>query len=395
MCGWYESGVNESNHVPLADCYQDCGVEIKRLVEFAKKLGVQHRLAIETASCLQNPNVSNLVYRAPGNNTKYRTDEDWKISGLKERLDRPTPALAHLLWKTASDQPNDDWLEARYCNNQRQELRKEPSQVVCLLRDCEWVPQTDGRFVRPAEASRELLPDGFPFDSGWSWLKAIRFGEETEKKVEVVKKKKAAAKELGFEDDESLEDAKWFASLSREQRQQFRLEQQQRQVEFPERESRSSERRSQVVGEQAVDAPERITETRERSVSVNRDAVKEDAKSYLRHQYTNDAGQMLCQACQAEMPFTLADGSYFFEAVEFIGDPSLPKHHKQNYLALCPNHSAMFRHANGHDAEELREMFKAMEDEELEVVLAQQDCTIRFTEMHRSDLLSVINVMES
>ena len=34
-------------------------------------------------------------------------------------------------------------------------------------------------FVRPAEASRDLLPEGFPFDPGWQWIKAVRFGEES------------------------------------------------------------------------------------------------------------------------------------------------------------------------------------------------------------------------
>ena len=58
---------------------------------------------------------------------------------------------------------------------------------------------------------------------------------------------------------------------------------------------------------------------------------------------------MICQVCknQKPLPFRLADGSYYFEAVEFLPKSALKKLHYQNYLALCPNHAAMYQHANG------------------------------------------------
>ena len=54
---------------------------------------------------------------------------------------------------------------------------------------------------------------------------------------------------------------------------------------------------------------------------------------------------MICQVCQERLPFKLDDGSYYFEKVEFL--PELQNRHYQNYLALCPNHAAMYQHANG------------------------------------------------
>ena len=142
------------------------------------------------------------------------------------------------------------------------------------------------------------------------------------------------------------------------------------------------------VATQASAAPDRITEERTRSVSVGREAVKEEAAQYLRQQYASD-GDVVCQICQGPMPFKLDDGTPYFEKVEFL--PDLKKRHYQNYLALCPNHAAMFKEANG-SAEFMRDMFVELSGNELEVVLAREDATIYFTRTHIADLKKVIEV---
>ena len=96
---------------------------------------------------------------------------------------------------------------------------------------------------------------------------------------------------------------------------------------------------------------------------------------------------MFCQVCKAPLPFKLDDGSDYFEKVEFL--PDLKKRHYQNYLALCPNHAAMFQHANG-SAELMRDSFVDLAGNELDVVLAQKDTTIYFTKTHIADLKAVI-----
>ena len=138
----------------------------------------------------------------------------------------------------------------------------------------------------------------------------------------------------------------------------------------------------------AVDAPERQTEERTRSVSVGRDAVKQEATQYLSQHYTNVDGDMICQLCKGQLPFKLDDGTDYFETVEFL--PELKNRHYQNYLALCPNHSAMFRYTNG-SAASLIDMVKVQIGNEIEVVLAQIPITIYFTKTHLADLKTVIN----
>ena len=123
-------------------------------------------------------------------------------------------------------------------------------------------------------------------------------------------------------------------------------------------------------------------------MSVGLEDIKAQAGEYLHQQYTDELDdQMICQVCKAELPFKKNDGDYYFERVEFLAD--LPDLHYQNYLALCPNHAAMFQYANG-SKELLWEMFTELKETELEVVLAKQDMTIYFTKTHIADLKAVL-----
>ena len=270
--------------------------------------------------------------------------------------------------------------------------RTEPSTLVLTLRKLSWVPQQDGSFVRPAEASQELLPEGFAFDAGWPWIKAISFGEESAKRVEERRRRHGMARELGFDDGGALEDAKRFAELSPDTRRRILAEY--KAVDLPQREPSDPERRAERVREQVEVAPERTTEKRPRSVSVNREAVKkEKTVPYLRSLYTNDDGVTICQVCKMALPFKLADGNYYFEAVEFL--PELEKHHYQNYLALCPNHAAMYQHANG-STETMRDTFFGLVDgNKLEVVLAEGTAMVHFNSTHILDLKTIIEAEET
>src|SRR5690606_17635820 len=158
-------------------------------------------------------------------------------------------------------------------------------------------------------------------------------------------------------------------------------------VVLPEHEPGNPVRRHERVLARSADAPVRRTEERARSVSVGREEVKDEAKQYLRQQYTNADADQICQVCKDVLPFKRDDGAYYFEAVELL--PELKRHHDQNYLCLCPNHAAMFRHANG-SREVLRDGIAEQTANELGVVLAQIDETIYFTKTHLADLQAII-----
>ena len=100
---------------------------------------------------------------------------------------------------------------------------------------------------------------------------------------------------------------------------------------------------------------------------------------------------MICQACKKRLPFQLDNGTDYFERVEFL--TTLKRHHKQNYVALCPNHAAMFQYANG-STEKLRDLLIDLV-ELLPVVLAKRrrrECY--FTKTHLADLKAIIGADE-
>jgi hypothetical protein len=257
------------------------------------------------------------------------------------------------------------------------------------LRDASWVPQDDGSFVRPSEAASDRLPEGFTFHPGAPWLKAIQFGQDAAKRSAARRQELVEAEKLGFVDAESLSRAQRFTTLPlAEQKRLLADGEYRRDFEMPEQESKNPAHRAELVRKQAMEAPPRRYEDRIRSVASDREPVKVNAKNYLRDQYTNKDGEMICQVCKeaTPLPFKIGDRAYF-EAVEFLtGLERLPF---QNYLALCPNHAAMYQHAHGTEGT-IRDLFDDLEGCELEIVLAQAPATVYFTKQHLGDLKAVI-----
>lgn len=387
---YYDAQADEAEESALDSVfYQNIGVSTKKVAAFARAIGAIGELQISTCRCYQNPEWSYLS-QVGGERHTSPIDRDYEIEGLADLLKNPTLALSRLVWRTMAALPNDGrHLVATYRRNANAGSRQAASSLVHVLRSAAWVPQGHESFVRPSEASRDALPEGFPFDLGQRWLKAVKWGEDDVKRSEKQRQKETFARELGFSDLSTLERAKRFASLPPEEQERFLTDWERNAAhELPDHSPANPERRASRVGEMAADAPERRTEERTRSVSVGREDVKAEAGQYLLQQYVTD-DELFCQVCKKPMPFKLDDGSAYFERVEFLS--GLKKRHLQNYLALCPNHAAMFRHANS-TKDLMMEMFAELSGNELEVVLAQENKTIYFTKTHIADLRSVIAV---
>ena len=360
--------------------------KLKQLVDFARMCGVADRLEIAPISCDYNPNAEYLQ-NAPGTIfTDTGINRDFYIPKLEALFKNPSLELSRLVWKTFCERSNDmSILKATYQYNQSNLPHYADSHLVYQLRNTAWIPQRNDQFVLPSEAVRDLLPDDFPFAPDWSWLEAINFGTKTKKPDEIQK----IAVQLGFRDEAALTDAKRFADLAPHIRQKILMDHG-TPIELPVHKPKNPTRRAEKVRKNAQKAPKRESEIRQRSVSKNRDNIKsEKTVTYLLEHYTNADGVTICQACHDSLPFQLPDGSYYFEAVEFL--PDLKKHHHQNYIALCPNHAAMFKHANN-SKDETESRFLALDGNELELELAHQTVTIYFTELHLADLRVVIDV---
>ncbi len=392
LAAYYGALTGDTEPKALHARYEKCGIANKKLAEFAKEAGTTISLEIKHDNCNKNPERQHL-YSAGGNWTGYGVNRDYFIPHLDEMLKTPSLELSRLIWKTLTPLPAySEYLKATYRCNASHNAHVAASRLVHELRAAKWIPQGDGEFVRPADASQELLPKGFPFDPGYALLKTIQFGETAVRRSAQAQQKDAAAKSLGFADAAEAERARRFNDLPESEQEKILVELESRnKPAIPDRPLVNPERRAQHVREQALNAPDKQSEIRERSVSIGREDVKAQADTYLREHYRNAEGEVTCQICKGPLPFKI-DGSEYFEVVEFL--PELTKRHPQNYLALCPNHSAMFRLVNG-SREAMREAFQALTDNELEVVLAEQDLTVYFSKTHIIDLKAVLDAEDS
>jgi len=393
LSAYYEPLARDHELRPLHARYRRCGIETKKLSDFAKAVGARTTLEIREGNCSENPQ-RNYLYSVGGNSTWNGINRDYFIPHLVQILKSPSVELSRLIWKTLSALPTyPDYLQATYRRNASHGAHYAASRLVHDLRVASWVPQGDGQFVRPADASREFLPKGFPFDQGYAWLKAVQFGETALRRSAEALQKDAAARSLGFADAAAAERARRFNDLPEsEQEKILSAFESRNKPAIPDRPLANPERHAQNVREQAMQAPDKQSEIRERSVSIGREDVKELADTYLREHYRNADGEVTCQICEGPLPFKLDDGREYFEVVEFL--PELTKRHPQNYLALCPNHSAMFRLVNG-SRETMREAFQTLSDNELAVMLAEQDLTVYFSKTHIIDLNAVLDAEDS
>jgi hypothetical protein len=388
LSAYYEALGERAPRFQLAHSYADRGVALKKVTKFAEAVGASTQIEISRTNCHSNPQYAYLR-AVPGERYTSPINRDFVIIGLETLLANPSIPLARVIWRTMCSVPSHpDCLKATYRKSESWGARQSDSQLVHQLRNAKWIPQGDGIFVRPEIALSNLLPDGFPFDPSQAWLKAIGFGREIAMKSEEQRQKEETAKELGFRDQATLERAKRFGALPPEEQERILADREHPSLpELPEHEPANPERRAERVRSGAIVAPARSSEERTRSVSVGRDDVKQAANQYLFQQYMNSDGNMICQLCKGKLPFKLNDGSDYFETVEFL--PELKKHHYQNYLALCPNHSAMFQYVNGSTGS-LPSMVDDMTGNDLEIVLAQMPIAIYFTKTHIADLKAVI-----
>lgn len=381
---------------PLSAWYVDQPIALDKLIKFIELAGVErefHSLYVETI-CEKN---SKYLYlrNVPGERNTSPINRDFTLTKrAHEMLVKDTVDGSRLVW-SAMCKAGSRVLKACFQKNGSSGARFADSQLICWLRDLAWVPQKDGTFVKPRQATASKLPEGFVMDAGFQWLEQVEFGAD-EKKLSVESTARAAKRaELGFESDENYQRALEFSKLPRDE--QLRVlssarHEEEQVVELPEQTVRNPELRAGRVGEQARLTPEKESVIKSRSVQLGVDAAKMEAKRYLTAQYTNTSGQMICQACKGELPFRLPNGSYYFEAVEIV--LAAPKRFREGYLALCPNHAAAYQHANG-QRNAMHEVVTTAASNEVEIALGGIETNLYFTEMHMADARACLESMEN
>ena len=374
---------------PLSKWYLTCGLDIPKLASFAEWAGCSSEFTefVEDVTCGDNPKYQWLIDVSGERYTYTGINKDHSLSNSVQYLlkKRENEEFSRLAWVTMRGL-DKNCLKARYQMNEANGSRETDSQLVHQLRTINCVPLIDGTYVTPRQATRNALRQGFTFDAGDKWLEAVEFGVEERTKIEESATMAEKRSELGFKSKEELQRAQKLARmLSPEQMDRVLAQYEPRQFEeqFPEKPVTNKDLRKQRVREQAEQTPEKQSEARSHAVAVDYEKAKTDAKLYLREQYTNSNDVMFCQVCKDELPFKLPSGAYYFEAVE-ISD-TLEKRFRETFLALCPNHTAMFKYANEQKAE-MAELVATASGLEIDLVLGGNATTVQFTEMHLADI---------
>lgn len=400
LTAYYAAFGDRSQCLALSQDYKECEISPEEIGDFAKKLDAIYKLPISEVSCHQNPEWDHLSSYSGGSGKS--SDVDYAVEGLDELLETPNIELSRLVWQTMNSS-DEKYLKAKYKKSDKGGFRYAHSQLAHLLRKAAWVPQDGDKFVQPCDAFRDQLPKGFPFDDGQEWLEAIEFGIAVKKRSEENVVRNHEAQRMGFASDDEAKKMAELANLLRQQGRspddlisQLTPNRNQMKPSFPNKTVANPERRQERLAEQLADAPEKEYEERERSVRTTRGSV--DPALWLRNQYTNDAGEMMCQICKKVMPFKKRDGEYYFEAVEALSKDYFSREHEAQFLALCPLCAAMYNEFVKLD-ENAMESFKneLMNSETPEVSLQLGDLSpksVRFVESHFRDIRTILGGAE-
>ncbi len=369
----------------------------KDLLAFLEKCGVEDRLIVWSSSIPYNhPSYSELRYSWGGARfTGTGANSDYRIDQLPEILARQDPKISKLVWE-AANRVGASAMVASFSPNQTYAARTRPSSLAIALRRAAWIPTKDGRLRKPNEITQADLAKGYAVGGNEEWLRAIGFGEQDRQRNEQTKARRQAGELIGLSaeliDRLSNLSPDALAALSADMIRTINSRSYEP-IVFPERESGNPLRRAERLATRAQAAANKNYEVRERSVRTSNTESRKLARTYLEDHYTNPIGEMVCQGCHSKMPFDLADGSPYFEAVECLD--SLEKEQAENHLALCPTCAAKWRHANPVSDVDLRARIAAAVLPEITLELAGEPSRVRFTQLHLDDLRTVANIKAS
>jgi hypothetical protein len=375
---------------PLARRYRGT----KGVLEFARALGVVQSLQPSRSTTSSHPEQDALWadYYSSGRRWGNSTDVDWVIPDLQRLLVKPDAAVSLCVWRSLQAL-NRSFFFARFRHAESYPLREKPASFVYQLKAFAWIPSASGGFRKPADITEAELPEEFDSTDRTGWLEVIGLGTAAKRKAVEYQDERLAVIRAGIPG----EFAERFQELSDEKKRSV-LEAGFRELEasapplpeFPERDAPNPQRRSGKIAEAVEAADEKRREVRERTVRVEPPGHRDSARTYLQDLYTNDDGVMVCQCCRNAMPFKLADGSYYFESVQF--DDGCDRELSWNYVALCPVCAAKYQYARATLGADLRTAL-ANSDSEISVTLAGKVESIKFVKVHKSDLLSAFDAL--
>ena len=313
-------------------------------------------------------------------------DPGIKIDGLEIAIQHSSTEKSTFIWNEIAI-PYASCIRGTVESSSRQTYEDSDKEIRVsnfgkLLIESAWLPGPDGNLHKPDELTLDDLPEPFIRDEKLADQLGMKKNDVVQLADKIGVKQETIQLAIQLEEHpEQLANIKEF--LARREENQNPA--------FPKGTAINPERRQKKVTEQYEAAPEKKYEPRERSVRTSKNEI--DPHTYLKNQYTNGDGQLICQICKREMPFRRHDGEYYFEAVEALSRGYFHKEHEAQFVALCPLCSAMYKEFVKGDENTMKDLYdalKASDKPEVPLTLGELPTSLRFVETHWQDMQKVL-----
>jgi hypothetical protein len=403
LYGWeFESWNSEDDpdsgmwHAPGKHGPADFYIEIPDFADFLKQLGATYTFAVADTDHWRNPKFQAQWY--PARTSHHTIDQDFELEQytLDSIAKTQNAALLRTLWDALVTEPGTKAV-ARYRGNASSNMFTFESKLAQELKSVPWVLTRDGDIRMPNEVLAVDLPDGWPSPPANSLLTEVGFGTREKIAKEQRDRLHADLVAQGGSDEQANAVLDAISSgvppeVLIAAAEEWRL----LRFAFPELASEDPSRRAELAAGDAASAPIRQTVEKVRQIVRGRTQTSEETRTYLKQNYTDSDGVMICQSCHCSMPFTLKNGSWYFEAVQFV--PGRKRIHKANALAMCPLCAARYKYVretkDDRLIEDLLEIVVGAGDGsiELPVLIAAQRTVLRLTGKHTIDLQAALRV---
>ncbi len=346
-----------------------------------KDLGVKESVRIQRKGSNRQKYVTIKYYHGWHERGINGFDPDMHVDGLERAIATPIPERSAFIWNNIAV-PNFACIRGGVETSTRQTyenstLEDRISEFGRLLVDTAWLPRSDGSMHKPSDLTLDDLPESFVHDEKL----AHQLGMKMDVVAKLAEEAGVTAENIEFLANHPEEFKQWKDSISA----------QQYKPTFPEKESSNLERRRENITKQLAAAPNKTYDQRARNIRITRGTV--DPSLWLKNQYTNDSGQMICQVCKEEMPFRKRDGEHYFETVEALSRDHFSLEHEAQFLALCPVCAAMYKEFIKQDESAMTDLKNALmdaDDFEVPLRLGELDTTVRFVETHYHDIKTIL-----
>lgn len=392
--------------------------EIEKLQELFNALGGNSSPKIISCEVENNPLCKQWIETNKFRRTNV-TKTDYTLTGLDiidELVENDSINSILLLWNTLISLQSDHYLYGNFSPSENGSYWYGESSLVYYLKRKKWLPDRNGKYLKPCEITEKDLPDNFRFTGINPLLKAIGFGDKTQQSIETITRIKAVAPDVNEQQQklialilEQPELADAFMQQVKDKERLGLLEALKKQNKTQGGNTDDEDSYGQKIGvknpdkrqQKLQDIFEKGLQTpykRNRGIQFTYGAnVSKEEKIFVYQQYRGS-----CQIC-GESAIRKYDGKPHFIAVNIINTSYLKDElltdisQGWNTLCLCPNCAAKYmycaKNLDTFSEQVLNQTVEAKKDDYIiiKIELQEQQIEVKFTPAHFLALQSAFN----